>query len=61
MEFDEDGNDRAGATNTLTGQNPTGEGHSGFNSCNVRIEKYNGTLEADYTWPQRIFFAEEGK
>lgn len=51
---DATGIDKAGATNTLNGAIPTGQGHQGWNSCNVQIEKYNGTLEPDAKWPQRI-------
>jgi len=56
-EMDEkNGVDKAGATNTLSGAIPTGQGHTGYNSCNVKVEKTNLTLEADYKWPQRIIF-----
>jgi anaerobic dimethyl sulfoxide reductase subunit A len=51
---DETGIDKAGATNTLNGAIPTGQGHQGWNSCNVAVEKYDGTLEPDAKWPQRI-------
>lgn len=47
---------QAGATNTLNGAIATGQGHQGWNSCNVQVEKYDGTLEPDATWPQRIVF-----
>lgn len=50
------GVDKAGATNTLNGDIPTGQGHTGHNSCNVRVQKYDKTLEPDYQWPQRIVF-----
>lgn len=56
-EIDEDtGIDIAGATNTLNGAIPTGQGHQGWNSCNVNVEKYEGSivLQPDHTWPQRI-------
>jgi anaerobic dimethyl sulfoxide reductase subunit A len=50
------GIDMAGATNTLNGAIPTGQGHQGWNSCNVEVVKYAGPLELlpDYKWPQRI-------
>jgi len=55
VEMDEDtGIDLAGATNTLNGAIPTGQGHAGWNSCNVNVQKYNGPLEPDVKWPQRI-------
>jgi anaerobic dimethyl sulfoxide reductase subunit A len=56
-EIDEDsGIDKAGATNTLNGAIPTGQGHQGWNTCNVQVEKYDGEIEtvADMNWPQRI-------
>ena len=57
VEVDEaSGIDMAGATNTLNGAIPTGQGHQGWNSCNVDVKKYTGPLELlpDYKWPQRI-------
>ncbi len=49
------GIDLAGATNTLSGQIPTGQGYQGWNSENVQVEKWNGApLEPDKNWPQRI-------
>ena len=54
-EFDETtGVDKAGATNTLNGAIPTGQGHSGWNSCNVEIKKSDTPLTPDARWPQRI-------
>lgn len=56
-EVDEDsGIDKAGATNTLNGAIATGQGHQGWNTCNVKIEKYTGPIELlpDHKWPQRI-------
>lgn len=56
-EIDEEtGIDKAGATNTLNGAFTTGQGHQGWNSCNVKIERYGGpeALEQDYLWDQRI-------
>lgn len=52
---DELGLDRAGCLNVLNGAIPTGEGHQGWNSCNVQVEKWQGEpLKPDYQWPQRI-------
>jgi len=50
------GIDKAGATNTLNGAIPTGQGHQGWNTCNIQVEKYTGSVELppDYKWPQRI-------
>lgn len=50
------GIDKAGATNTLNGDIPTGQGHQGWNTCNIQVEKYTGSVELppDYKWPQRI-------
>ncbi len=48
------GIDKAGATNTLGGALPSGQGTDAYNSVNVQVEKYNGTLEPDAKWPQRI-------
>jgi anaerobic dimethyl sulfoxide reductase subunit A len=54
-EYDEaTGIDKAGATNTLNGAIPTGQGHSGWNSCNVQITKSDMKLAPDDQWPQRI-------
>ena len=56
-EIDEEtGIDKAGATNTLNGAYITGQGHQGWNSCNVKIERYGGpdALEPDYLWDPRI-------
>jgi anaerobic dimethyl sulfoxide reductase subunit A len=60
-EIDEEtGIDIAGATNTLNGAIPTGQGHQGWNTCNVKVERYGGpdALEPDVTWPRRIPFKE---
>ena len=56
IEMDElNGVDKAGNTNMLNGGIPTGQGHAGFNTCIVQIEKWSGAhLEADKNWPQRI-------
>ena len=56
IEMDEvTGVDKAGNTNILNGGIPTGQGHAGFNTCIVQIEKWTGAaLEPDKNWPQRI-------
>ncbi len=53
---EETGIDKAGATNTLNGAIPTGQGHQGWNTCNVQVERYGGpdSLPPDYKWEQRI-------
>ena len=53
---EETGIDMAGATNTLNGAIPTGQGHQGWNSCNVEVKKYTGSIELlpDHKWAQRI-------
>jgi anaerobic dimethyl sulfoxide reductase subunit A len=50
------GIDKAGATNTLNGAIPVGQGAQGWNTCNVQVEKYTGPVELtpDVQWPQRI-------
>ena len=55
-EFDETlGVDKAGSDNYLEAGVPTVEGHSGFNSQNVQVEKWTGSeLAPDARWPQRI-------
>ncbi|MBT7074796.1 MAG: molybdopterin-dependent oxidoreductase [Anaerolineae bacterium] len=56
-EIDEEtGIDMAGATNTLNGAIPTGQGHQGWNSCNVEVKKYTGSIDLmpDHKWAQRI-------
>lgn len=55
-EFDESlGVDKAGSDNYLEAGVPTVEGHSGFNSQIVQVEKWNGPrLMPDAQWPQRI-------
>ena len=55
-ELNADGDDIAGATNTLSSPIPTGQGHTGFNSNNCIIEKYSGELDPDCEWPQRVIF-----
>jgi len=57
LEMDEaTGIDKAGSDNYIEGAVPTTEGHMGYNSQNVQVEKYAGPLElkADALWPQRI-------
>lgn len=50
------GVDKAGCTGILNGHIPTGQGHTGYNSCNVKLEKYDKPLDPDVKWPQRIIF-----
>jgi len=57
VEMDEaSGIDKAGADNIINGTVPTGQGVSGWNTCNVQVEKYTGSIELkpDYQWSQRI-------
>jgi len=57
IEMDETGTlDKAGATNILNGPIPTGQGHTGYNTCNVIVEKYDKPLLPDVKWPQRVIF-----
>lgn len=52
---DETGIDHAGSDNFLTGDLPDMEGHMGWNSVNVQVEKWTGEpLAPDYQWPLRI-------
>jgi anaerobic dimethyl sulfoxide reductase subunit A len=55
-EFDDElGVDKAGSDNYLEAGVPTVEGHSGFNSQIVQVEKWDGPgLAPDARWPQRI-------
>jgi anaerobic dimethyl sulfoxide reductase subunit A len=55
-EFDEAlGVDKAGSDNFLEAGVPTVEGHSGYNSQIVQVEKWDGPeLTPDARWPQRI-------
>ncbi len=55
-EFDTDGNDIAGATNTLTGDHPSGPDIESWQACVVRVEKYNKPLTPDAQWKPRIVF-----
>jgi anaerobic dimethyl sulfoxide reductase subunit A len=56
VEMDEEtGIDMAGATNTLNGCHPTGQGEEPWNSCNVQVTKWTGTpLVNDYKWAHRV-------
>ncbi len=49
------GVDRAGATNVLNGDRPTGQGHQGWNTCVVEVRPYRGPepLKADWRQPPR--------
>jgi anaerobic dimethyl sulfoxide reductase subunit A len=61
VEIDEEtGIDKAGATNILNGPISTDQGNLGFNSCNVQVKQYDGSikLEPDHEWSQRIIFEE---
>jgi anaerobic dimethyl sulfoxide reductase subunit A len=57
-EFDAEGNDRAGATNTLSGDFPSGPDIESWQACVVQVEKSGKELAPDYQWPQRIVFTE---
>lgn len=48
------GIDKAGADNILCGAVATGQGTSGWNSCNVQVELYNQPLEPDHAVAPRI-------
>ncbi|MEA5022078.1 Dimethyl sulfoxide reductase DmsA [bioreactor metagenome] len=55
IDMDEgNGVDKAGCTGILNGPIATGQGHTGYNSCNVKVEKYDKPLALDVNWPQRI-------
>jgi anaerobic dimethyl sulfoxide reductase subunit A len=51
---DKSGIDRAGATNSLAGNLPCGQGVQAWNTNSVQVEKYFTPLPADYTWASRI-------
>ncbi|MGV8083830.1 MAG: molybdopterin-dependent oxidoreductase [Coriobacteriia bacterium] len=54
-DFDEDGIDRGGCSNTLIGANTMGYGSQPYNSTLVEVEKWTGSpLSADYAWPARV-------
>ena len=58
-QLNKDGVDVAGAANTMTSWLPTGQGHSGYNSVNTRISKYEDqSLLPDAQWEKRIIFPE---
>jgi anaerobic dimethyl sulfoxide reductase subunit A len=47
--------DSAGATNTLSGTTPTGQGVQPWNTNNAQVEKWTGEpLKPDYTLPMRV-------
>ena len=54
------GIDKAGNTNMLNGDIATGQGHAGYNTCIVQVEKYDKPLLPDHKWPQRIVFPTGG-
>ncbi|MGG0720006.1 molybdopterin-dependent oxidoreductase [Robertmurraya massiliosenegalensis] len=58
VEMDDDtGIDKAGATNVLCGAHLSGQGEEPWNTCNVRVEKYDGEpLLPDAEWKQRVIF-----
>jgi len=57
---DNTGIDMAGATNSLCGPVPTGQGVQGWNTTNAQVEIWTGkSIGADYKQPQRIIFGEE--
>ncbi len=59
-DFDEDGIDRGGCTNTLIGAHAMGYGAQPYNSTLVEVEKWTGDpLPPDYTWPARIPLTDE--
>jgi anaerobic dimethyl sulfoxide reductase subunit A len=59
-DFDENGIDRGGCTNTLIGARPMGYGSQAYNSTLVEVEKWTGEpLPADYLWPARIPLKDE--
>jgi anaerobic dimethyl sulfoxide reductase subunit A len=48
--------DRAGSGNTLSGQNPTGQGISGWNSCTVEVARSSQPLPPDASLAPRLPF-----
>jgi anaerobic dimethyl sulfoxide reductase subunit A len=59
-DFDENGIDRGGCSNTLIGARPMGYGSQAYNSTLVEVEKWTGDpLPADYTWPARVPLKDE--
>ena len=53
-DMDESGNDRAGATNTLSGDYASGPDIESWQACIVQVEKANKPLDPDYKWSQRV-------
>ena len=52
---EETGIDKAGSANYLVGDIKTGSGIQAWNSCNVRVEKWDGEpLAPDCEWPLRV-------
>jgi anaerobic dimethyl sulfoxide reductase subunit A len=52
---EETGIDKAGSANYLVGDIKSGSGIQAWNSCNVRVEKWDGeALPPDCEWPQRV-------
>ncbi len=50
--------DRGGCINILVGAYPTGQGHFGFNTCNVQVEKWTGEqlpMEKDIPLDMPVF------
>lgn len=43
--------DTAGSTNVLNGAVPTGQGHVGWNTCNVEVARYDGPLALSRSKP----------
>jgi len=55
VEMDEaTGIDKAGADNILCGPVASGQGTSGWNSCNVQVARHDTPLTPDHTWAPRI-------
>jgi anaerobic dimethyl sulfoxide reductase subunit A len=48
--------DRAGSGNSLCGQNPTGQGISGWNSCTVEVARSRSELVPDALRAPRVLF-----
>lgn len=58
---DETGIDKAGATNSLCGTNPCGQGVQPWNTNIVQVERWEGSpILPDAQWLQRVIFDEEG-
>lgn len=52
--FNEKGEDYSGSDNVLCAPESQLVNTSGYNTNICNFEKYDGTLEPDYTWPQKI-------